>query len=305
MARSQESTPSFFLNLGMISIPLKYVTGAREAQLDLDNMHAKCVAEGHHSKFNMLFRCIHCQEVPVPKSDMVKVKQEDGRFIVVTPEELTSCSGERNKTMDIVHTVRLATIDHIYFGRSGYLMPTSAASMQPYLLLRNSLESTGLAAFVRYAERGHDKIGIVRPYLEGLILHESFYQSEIRDMESKVGIREMQIPDNLLAMGQELLESMRAEWDITEYRDSFFDRVDAIVQAKRENAPLPVVAERVASAAPTQDLAALLRASMAVRRPAAAPEPEPEPVAVAAPEPERRPAARVPARTPVRRRGAA
>ncbi|TWG90188.1 DNA end-binding protein Ku [Nocardioides sp. J9] len=186
----------------------------------------------------------------VSYGDIVKgAEVDDGEYVMLTQEELESVEPGKSRTIDISDFVDAAEIDPIYFQKSYYLAPSDEAAKKAYALLAGAMakaERIGIATFVM---RGKQYLAAVRPKDNVLVLETMYFADEVRDPAEQL--------DNLpqraasrgkdLQMAVDLVEALTTTWDPENYRDTYTDRVEELVEAKKKDRV--VVAERDPEAA--------------------------------------------------------
>jgi DNA end-binding protein Ku len=195
----------------------------------------------------------------VPYTDIVKgYEVEEGRHVILEPEEVEELQPQRSRTIDIEHFVALDPIDPVYFEKSYHLAPRDEGAARPYGLLRVAMEEAGRVAIGRFVLRTREHLVAIRPTQGVLGLETLFFADEVRAPGSGwlLAASEEGSPAEV-AMARKLIEIMAAEWDPSVYRDSYRERVLDLV-GQRE----PTIAEEAAPGPPVADLMAALKSSV-------------------------------------------
>lgn len=136
---------------------------------------------------------------------------------------------------------------------------------KPYKLLVQALSRSSKVAVAKYAWSGRERLGLLRVKDDVIALHSMRWPDEIRDpaelLPEPVELTEDEI-DGALA----LMDSMtREDLEEPEFEDTYTDALAKVIEAKREDKPLPAVSE---PEAPGQvlDLMAALQESVAKAR---------------------------------------
>jgi DNA end-binding protein Ku len=195
--------------------------------------------------------------------DIVKgAEVGDGEYVMLTQEELESVEPGRSRTIDIADFVDAAEIDPLYYQKSYYLAPSDESAAKAYSLLAKAMakaERIGVATFVM---RGKQYLAAIRPSDGTLVLETMYFADEVRDpadgidtlpVRSRVGGKD-------LDMAVRLVESLTTTWDPQAYRDTYTERVEKLIDAKRKNREivLPETAEEAG-----QEVTGLLEALQA------------------------------------------
>jgi DNA end-binding protein Ku len=178
-------------------------------------------------------------------------------------DELDSVAPGRSRSIDIQAFVELADIDPVYYQKTYYLAPGSDETAKTYALLRDAMEQANRAAIGTLVMRGREYLAAIRPEDGVLVLQTMYFADEVRDPAKEVdrlpGAVKLS-PQELRTAGQ-LIDSMTGAWKPDEYRDTYTDRVNALIQAKRKGKEV-AVAEAAPEPTGAADLMEVLRQSV-------------------------------------------
>jgi DNA end-binding protein Ku len=158
-----------------------------------------------------------------------------GEYVLVTDEELEAVEPGRSRTIDITDFVDLDEIDPIYFQKTYYLAPQGEGAERAYGLLRQAMAATGKAGIATFVMRGKQYLVAVRAEEDVLLLETMFFADEVRDPRDEIE----NLPAEHAARGRELtiakqlIESMAAAWQPEDYRDTYRERVEDLIERKR------------------------------------------------------------------------
>jgi DNA end-binding protein Ku len=200
----------------------------------------------------------------VDYDDIVKGEDiGDGRYVIVTPEELEKIEPGRSRTIDISDFVDVAEIDPIYYQKTYYLAPQNDEAQRAYALLLQAMKRAGRVGIATFVMRSKQYLAAIRPQGDVLTLETMFFADEVRDPTEE--IEQLPVRHSFksrdLDMAVSLIDSMTTEWDPGNYRDTYRDRVNELIEAKRRGDE--VVTEGEPEAADNVlDLMEALRASV-------------------------------------------
>lgn len=254
-------TPSFYLTFGMVVVPVKSYVAARDERVEFTNLHAPCQAKLKQQKI-----CSACQKVVADEEIVKGYALDRDRYVLVSPEELEGLAAEKSKTMEIKAFVPWEEVDPVYLGPANYLGPADQAAARSFALLRDAMGKSGRAALVQYIGSGRDKLGLIRPVDNALMLHEAFYPSEVRSFvaQNRIEVRPVTVSKEELALAVKLVESLAKPFNLSGYADGYQTRVTDLIQARISGAPAPKL-EMKAAPSPVVDLMAALKESLAAR----------------------------------------
>jgi DNA end-binding protein Ku len=157
-----------------------------------------------------------------------------GDYVVVEPEELEAIAPGRSRTLDITGFVDLDEVDPIYFQKTYYLAPQGEQYARTYSLLLRALQDTNRAGIATFVMRGKEYLTALRAEKDVLVLETMFFADEVRDTA------DLQLPSGAdfrgkeLTMARQLIESMALPWRPEDYADSFREKVEDLIAAKRK-----------------------------------------------------------------------
>ena len=203
----------------------------------------------------------------VEYSDIVKGADVGGNYVLLDQDELDSVAPGRSRLMDIHTFVDTGDIDPLYFNKAYFLGPGGEETGKLYALLREAMEKAGKAAIASFVMRGREYLAAVRADRDILVLETLFFANEVRDPAQ-------QIPDlpgrvklsrQELSMARQLIEAMSGPWKPADYRDTYTDRVNDLIEAKKHKKKVKL-AQEAPAATNVVDLSEALQSSVQAAR---------------------------------------
>jgi DNA end-binding protein Ku len=206
----------------------------------------------------------------VAYSDIVKgFDAQDGQVVVVEPRELEEIAPGRSRSIDVLAFVDLDEIDPIYFQKTYWLAPAKEENAKVYALLASAMADTNRVAIATFVMRSKQYLAAVRAHEDGraLALETLNYADEVRDPEESLDHLPERGPSSgkELDMARTLIESMSAPWRPEDYRDTYTDQVNELIEAKLEGNEV-AVASKAPEATEVTDLLEALRRSVEARQ---------------------------------------
>ena len=250
---------------GLVTVPVSlYAATERSEKLSFHLLHAK---DG--SRIDYKRSCVK-EDKEVPWNEIVKgYEHAKGKFVVLTDEDFEKAKTPATEAFDIRAFVAAAEIDFLYFDTPYYLAPTGKAGLKAYALLRDALEETGRVGVGTIVLRQREHLAALEPSGDVLVLTTMRFAHEIRSPKgldvpkAKAGYQPRE-----MKLARQLIDTLSAEWDPTEFKDTYTDVLKKIIAQKIEGEEItvPEVPERPK----VTDLAKALRESLEQgRRPAA------------------------------------
>jgi DNA end-binding protein Ku len=250
------------LSFGLVSVPVELYTATEAHGPEFHQFEKGTADRIRYQRVN------ERTEDEVEYSDIVKGADiGDGNYVVLDQDELDSVAPGRSRLMDIRRFVDLDDIDPLYFNKAYFLGPGGEETGKLYALLRQAMESSGKAAIASFVMRGKEYLAAVRADRDLLVLETLFFSDEVRDPQQ-------QIPDlpgrvklsrQELSMARQLIDAMSGRWKPSDYRDTYTDRVNDLIDAKKHKKEFQP-AEEAPTATNVLDLAEALQSSVAAAR---------------------------------------
>lgn len=243
------------LSFGLVSIPFKIYTAASAEGVKFHQLHAKC---GNRIKYQVY--CPTDDEI-VERSDLVKgYEYAKGQYVRFDTEELKALEEEKTHNLEIIEFVPLDSVDFVHVEKSYFLGPDKGGH-KAYRLLSEAMRDTGRVALGYHVSRGKSHLVLIRPYEKGLIMHQLFYENEVRDFGDIDLGDAVEFKAAETKMARQLIEQLSEErFDAGKFRDEFRARVLEAVEEKVAGKEIATSAE--AGPAEVIDLFEALKASV-------------------------------------------
>jgi DNA end-binding protein Ku len=202
----------------------------------------------------------------VPYEDIVKgYELTPDRYVLIEPGELEALDPKKTKAIEIEDFVALDEIDPIYFDHPYYLAPGPGGA-KPYRLLLEAMRDTGRVAIATVVIRSKQQLVAVRPIGDKVLgMATMVFPDEIIDPEAidEIAVTEdIEVNERELAIAEQLVESLAAEFDPDKFRDTYRDDVLALVERKAAGEQIAVQPAADEEEAPVPDLMSALKASL-------------------------------------------
>jgi DNA end-binding protein Ku len=260
------------INFGLVNIPVGLALAtkpvARQSDVSFRTLHRECGTPIKQKRW-----CpVHDREVSA--DELVKGWEvAKGEFVFVEDEDLEAITvQDDSRAIEIQRFVPLDEIDPIYFDRTYYLAPASAAAQRrPYVLLLRAMQETGMGGLGRFVLRGQEHFSLIRPYDNALALETLFVAEDVRsaaEVEEAVG--DIEVKEAEMELARQVIDSLAGDFEstelVSEYRSDLRSMLEAKLAGEEIKRPEPEPEE-----APVIDLMEALRQSVseAQKKPAA------------------------------------
>ena len=215
------------ISFGLVSIPVKLFTSASSQTVRFNMLNPETGAR------------VKQQLVDASTGDVVErgatvkgYEYAKGQFVQFTAEELKALEAERTSSLEIVEFVPLKTFDFVQVEKSYYLGPDKGGD-KAYKLLSQSMERNSVVAVARYGARGKDYLVMLRPYKDGLLMHQLYYATEVRSFEDVDTGATFTFSEKEQDLADKLIEQLSVdEYTAEKYTDGYTERVRAAVEQK-------------------------------------------------------------------------
>ena len=243
------------ISFGLVNIPVKLYSGSESHSLNLDMLHAKDLSPIRFARV--------CREdgKEVAWEDIVKgYEYRKGDYIVLTKDDLDKAAPVRQDTLDIVAFADASEVPPVYFDKPYYLEPDKGAS-KVYALLCQALAEANKVAITQYVLRNREHLGCIRAEGDLLVMIQMRFADEIRDTDSLKLPKQTKITKAEMQLAQQLIEQLTKPFDPTEYKDTYKDELERIIEEKAAGKkPTAAAPPRKAE---VKDLMAALKQSLA------------------------------------------
>ncbi|MDB4962618.1 MAG: Ku protein [Myxococcales bacterium] len=240
---------------GLVSIPVKiYSTNEPSHEIHFNLIH-----EGCGERLKQFYECP--KHGKVDRDQMTKgFELTKGSFIELSKDELKALEAVASDEIEIREFVPISAIDPLLVDASYYLGPSKGGD-RAYRLLRDALEHSELAGIAAYSARGKQYVVMVRPFEDGLVMHQLRYPDEVKKW-SEVPVGKLPKPAPAeLDLATKIIDQLRHDtFDPSQYKDEVKGRVRKLIAQKAKGGEI-VAPEEVAKPE-VVDLMAALKASL-------------------------------------------
>lgn len=218
------------LSFGLLNVPVQLMPGERRTDLHFRMLDSRNNAPIRYERVNSE------TGEEVPWKDIVKAfEYHKGSYVVIEEEDLRAAAPESHEAVEIDAFVDAGDITPEYFEKPYVLVPGKKAE-KGYVLLRETLASTGKIGIAHVVIRTREYLCAVMPQGHALILMLLRYPQELVDVDDyKIPsgpASAYRIGKPELDMARQLIESMASTWKPSAYRDEFRDRLHKVIEKR-------------------------------------------------------------------------
>ncbi|MHC8333331.1 non-homologous end joining protein Ku [Pseudomonas sp. LB3P25] len=267
------------ISFGLVHIPVALVSATSSHGVDFDWLDSRSMDPVGYKRVNKV------TGKEVTKEHIVKgVQYEKGRYVVLSEEEIKSAHPLSTQTIDIFSFVDSEQIPLQNIDTPYYLAPDKRGG-KVYALLRETLSKTNKVALAHVVLHTRQHLAALMPLESAMVLVMLRWPAEVRSLDTlELGseVTKPELAKGELDMAKRLVQDMSADWKPEDYRDSFEDKIMALVEKKANEGKIEDVetatGEEERKTADVIDLTELLKRSLGGKS-ASKPKPAAKPAA--------------------------
>jgi len=253
------------ISFGLVHIPVGLYAATASSGIDFDWLDKRSMEPVGYKRVNKV------TGKEIATADIVKgVEYEDGRYVILSPEEIAAAFPKTTQTIEIEAFLDADEIPFVYLERPYYTAPLKRGE-KVYALLREALRKSNKVGVAKVVIQTKQHLAVLIPCGRALILNLLRWGGEIRSFEQlnlpPLDAKAAGIKDAEMTMAMQLIEDMTQEWDADNFRNSFADEINKLIETKAAAGDIAdvVKVEREAGApagADVLDLTSLLKRSL-------------------------------------------
>jgi DNA end-binding protein Ku len=226
------------ITFGLVNIPVGLYSAEMREEVAFHLLDRRNMSRVRYKRVN------EKTEREVPWEETVRgYEYQEGKYVVLTDEDLRRASPEKTQTVDILDFVDLEEIDPRYFDKPYYLAPDKRGA-KSYALLRETLRRTRKVGISTVVIRSKQYLAAVTVIEDVIVLALLRYAHELRDWDGlDLPSGKQGLSDRELEMAERLVEGMVSEWDPERYKDTYVSDLMALIERRAESGKTEEVEE--------------------------------------------------------------
>jgi DNA end-binding protein Ku len=244
------------ISFGLVSIPTKLYTTNESG----NDIHFNMLHEADGSRLKQQYICTKCNEVVDREHTVKGYEHAKGQYVIFSAEELKALDAVATQSIALEEFVPASAVDPLYVEKSYYLGPDKGGE-RAYKLIHDAMIDTGLVGIATYAARGKQYIVCLRPFHEGLIMHQLRYADEVKAWTEVPLPALPELKPAEIGLAKQIIQQIAHEtWSPEKYKDEVQARMMDLIQKKVEGQEITMVPE--APAGKVIDLMEALKQSL-------------------------------------------
>ena len=251
------------ISFGLVHIPVGIQSATSSDNVDFDWLDKRSMERVGYKRVNKV------TGKEVKKEHIVKgIQYEKGKYVVLTEDEIKSAHPKTTQTIDIFSFIDSAEIPLANIDTPYYLAPDKRGE-KVYALLRDTLAETGMVGLANVILHTKQHLAALMPIDSALVLILLRWPNEVRSLDTlelNAAVTKATLSKSEKDMAKRLVADMKGKWNPDDYKDTFQEKIMALVDKKVAQGKIEDV-ETDVNEAPTKsadiiDLTELLKRSL-------------------------------------------
>jgi DNA end-binding protein Ku len=245
------------IHFGNTDVAVKLHSAVREERIQFHLLHTRDQARLHQQMV-----CAY-EKKPVPAEEQAKgFEVEEGKYLIVDPEELEQVVPESNRTIEVHEFVRSGQIAPVYVDRVYFLEPDMTGMQgKGYSALVKAMQDLEVEGIVTWTMRKKSYFGALQASGQVLRLKTLRYADEVISAAS-LGLQDVPLSERELTIGSELIDRMTAPFEPQKFENEHQKKLQEMIDKKARGEKIAVLAPRRLKPTGSDDLLQVLEESL-------------------------------------------
>lgn len=246
-----------YIHFGDTDVPVKLHSAVREERIQFHLLHAR-----DQVRLRQQMVCA-LEKQPVPTEEQSKgFEVEEGKYLIVDPEELEQTLPEGNRMIDVHEFVKTAQIDPVFVDRVYYLEPEMENIQgKGYSALVRALKELEVAGICTWIMRKRSYFGALQASGKMLRLNTLRYADEVVPAAS-LGLQDVPLSEKELMIGSELIDKLTASFEPQKFGNEHQEKLQDMIEKKARGEKIAVLTPRRLKPTESDQLLEVLEASL-------------------------------------------
>jgi DNA end-binding protein Ku len=242
------------VHFGETMIPVKLHAAVKEERIQFHLLHRVDLV-----KLQQQMICAY-EKKPVPAESQTKgFEVEEGKFIIVDPEELEQATPESSRLIEVHEFVKSNRIDPIFIERVYNLEPDAVAA--GYNELVELLQDMGVAGVCSWTMRKRSYLGALQGIGRILRLNTLRYADEVVAVAT-LGLKEIPLSEREIKIGRDLITQMTGPFQPQKFANEHEQKLRQLIERKARGEKVAVLRPKVLKPTAPDQLLQALEASL-------------------------------------------
>ena len=244
------------IHFGDTDVPVKLHTAVKEERIQFHLLHKR-----DQVRLRQQMVCAY-EKQPVPTEEQSKgFEVEDGKYIIVDPEELEQTAPESSRMIEVHEFVKTEQIDPIFLDRVYYLEPDITNIQGGYNALARALKEMDVTGICTWTMRKRSYFGALQARGAVLRLNTMRYADEVIPVES-LGLQDVPLSEKELKIGSLLINQLTAPFEPQKFENEHEKKLRDMIEKKARGEKIAVLVPRRLKPTESDQLLQVLEASL-------------------------------------------
>jgi len=225
-----------YIHLKDVDVPVKLHTAVKEQRIQFHLLHRR-----DQVKLRQQMVCAY-EKTPVPTEEQTKgFPLEDGKYILVDPEELEQTEPEESRVIEVHEFVRIGQIDPAFFDRVYYLEPDTP--LPGYSELVEALKEMDVEGICTWAMRKRSYVGTLQASRKILRLSTLRYADEVVSVDS-LRLPSIPLSQKELKVGSDLIDQLTGPFQPQKFENEHEKKLQGLIDKKARGEKIAILRPR-------------------------------------------------------------
>jgi DNA end-binding protein Ku len=245
------------INFGLVSIPIKLYSAVRESHIHFNMLREKDLCPIGYKKI-----CRNTGE-EVSSDEIVRGYQyHKGEYVILDDEDFKAADVEKTYAITIEDFINEKEVDIKYAEKPYYIEPDKK-SKSVYALFREALTEAKKVGIGKFVLKDREHLVLIKAQSNYLFLNMLRYHNEIINAQDLDFPEKAKIPRNQMDLALELIDKLSGPFHPQKYKDTYTDKLKAIIEDKKKGRKIPHKKVKLAKTA-APDIVSKLKESLAL-----------------------------------------
>jgi DNA end-binding protein Ku len=220
------------ISFGLVSIPVRFYTATKSEDVHFNLLHESC-----GTRVNRKWWCPHHEKI-VDSDELVRAYPiSKNKYVTLSDEEIEALETDDNRALEITEFLDLSQIDPVFFEKAYFLGPAPGGG-KTYKLLATAMKKQNKVAMARWVAANREHLVILRPYMDGLVLHTMYYADEVRDFDA-IETDNARVTEKETRLAEMLIDELsEKKFNPLQYKDEYRERLLERIKQKAHGKPI-------------------------------------------------------------------
>lgn len=242
------------IHFGGTDVAVKLHSAVKEERIQFHLLHKR-----DNVRLRQQMICAY-EKTPVPAEEQSKgFELEEGKYIIVDPEELEQTASESSRTIEVHEFVKTAQIDPLFLDRVYTLEPDVQA--KGYSSLVKELQELGVSGICTWTMRKRSYLGALQAIGQTLRLNTLRYADEVATIQS-LDLPNVPLSEKELTIGSELIDKLTVPFEPGKYENEHQKKLLQMIDRKVRGEKIVLLPPRRLIPTESDNLLQVLEASL-------------------------------------------